>query len=150
MHQGLPALSRYISCPGCCQQVPHGGYGDDQSLRFLIMTRLGPDVEAARTESGPWHIVRHAGYARQMLALLRFLHEHCKMVFVDVKPGEPCSLPQMLLVLISPPVDAYAATASISGLGCDKQAIRFLRRCLQENLGEVASKCPHTNSRRIT
>lgn len=69
-------------------QVPQGGYGEDQQVRFLIMSRLGPDVEAAQTQNGPWSISRMAGYARQMLSLLRVLHEKCKMVFVDVKPGE--------------------------------------------------------------
>lgn len=54
------------------------------------MTRLGPDVEGAQKLTGPWSIAQNAGYARQMLALLRSLHSECKMVFVDVKPGESC------------------------------------------------------------
>lgn len=52
------------------------------------MTRLGPDVEGAQELTGPWSVAQTAGYARQMLALLRSLHSECKMVFVDVKPGE--------------------------------------------------------------
>lgn len=52
------------------------------------MTRLGPDVDAAQRKAGPWSIPRLGGYARQMLELLRCLHERCKMVFIDVKPGE--------------------------------------------------------------
>lgn len=51
------------------------------------MTRLGPDVEGAQKLTGPWSVAQNAGYARQMLALLRSLHNECKMVFVDVKPG---------------------------------------------------------------
>lgn len=51
------------------------------------MSRLGPDVEAALKKSKGWSVARKAGYARQMLALLRALHEKCKMVFIDVKPG---------------------------------------------------------------
>ncbi|CAN0536054.1 unnamed protein product [Ectocarpus sp. 12 AP-2014] len=50
------------------------------------MTRLGPDVEAALKKNKGWSVARKAGYARQMLALLRALHEKCKMVFIDVKP----------------------------------------------------------------
>lgn len=70
-------------------QIPLGGYGEDQNHRFLVMTRLGPDVQAAKEESAPWDVARTVGYARQMLGLLRSLHERCRMVFVDVKPGEP-------------------------------------------------------------
>lgn len=51
------------------------------------MSRLGPDVEAAQEKGEAWSVARKAGYARQMLALLRTLHEKCKMIFVDVKPG---------------------------------------------------------------
>lgn len=51
------------------------------------MSRLGPDVEAAQQDGDAWSLPRKVGYARQMLALLRDLHEKCKMVFVDVKPG---------------------------------------------------------------
>lgn len=78
---------RVLLCFLWSVQVPHGGYGDDQNLRFLIMSRLGPDVDAARAKTGPWPLPRQAGYGRQMLSLLRTLHERCKMVFVDVKPG---------------------------------------------------------------
>lgn len=70
------------------QQIPDQGYGEDQDLRYLVMTRLGPDVLAAKTESEPWPVSRTAGYAQQMLQILRALHEQCRMVFVDVKPGE--------------------------------------------------------------
>ena len=70
------------------KQIPAGGYGEDQNLRYLIMTRLGPDVDSAQQLTGPWSVAQKAGYARQMLALLRSLHSECKMVFVDVKPGE--------------------------------------------------------------
>lgn len=51
------------------------------------MSRLGPDVEAAQQQDEAWSLPRKVGYARQMLSLLRTLHEGCKMVFVDVKPG---------------------------------------------------------------
>lgn len=61
------------------------------------MTRLGPDVDAAQKRNGPWTVARKAGYARQMLALVRSLHEKCKMVFVDVKPGK--SVDRLGLVL---------------------------------------------------
>ncbi|CAN0072002.1 unnamed protein product, partial [Hapterophycus canaliculatus] len=67
-------------------KVPVGGYGEDQNLRYLVMSRLGPDVEAAQGKGEAWSLAQKAGYARQMLALLRTLHEKCKMVFVDVKP----------------------------------------------------------------
>lgn len=70
------------------KQIPAGGYGEDHNLRYLVMTRLGPDVEAAQKRNGPWSVARTAGYARQMLNLLQSLHDKCKMVFVDVKPGE--------------------------------------------------------------
>lgn len=69
------------------KQIPSGGYGEDQNLRYLVMSRLGPDVEAALKNSKGWSVASKAGYARQMLALLRTLHERCKMVFIDVKPG---------------------------------------------------------------
>lgn len=53
------------------------------------MTRLGPDVQAAKDkDSSSWSVSRTAGYAQQMLRILRALHERCQMVFVDVKPGE--------------------------------------------------------------
>ncbi|CAM9676686.1 unnamed protein product, partial [Ectocarpus sp. 8 AP-2014] len=67
-------------------EIPRNAYGEDQNLRYLVMTRLGPDVEAALKTSKGWSVARKAGYARQMLALLRALHEKCKMVFIDVKP----------------------------------------------------------------
>lgn len=69
-------------------QIPAGGYGEDHNLRYLVMTRLGPDLDGAQELTGPWSVAHIAGYARQMLALLRTLHSECKMVFVDVKPGE--------------------------------------------------------------
>lgn len=68
-------------------KIPAGGYGEDQNLRYLVMSRLGPDVEAAQEKGMGWSLAQKVGYARQMLALLRTLHETCKMVFVDVKPG---------------------------------------------------------------
>lgn len=83
--RSLPAP--YLSVPWA--QVPTGGYGEDKNLRFLVMTRLGPDVEAAQKQSAPWSVARKAGYARLMLDLIRSLHEKCKMIFVDVKPGAP-------------------------------------------------------------
>lgn len=86
----LFSLSLYpcLSVSIASQQIPDGGYGEDQNLRYLIMTRLGQDVEAAQEASDDtWSVARKAGYARQMLDLLRSLHTKCKMVFVDVKPG---------------------------------------------------------------
>ncbi|CAN0541027.1 unnamed protein product, partial [Scytosiphon promiscuus] len=65
--------------------IPAGGYGEDHNLRYLVMTRLGPDLDGAQELTGPWSVTQTAGYARQMLALLRSLHSECKMVFVDVK-----------------------------------------------------------------
>lgn len=70
------------------EQIPDRGYGEDHDLRYLVMTRLGPDILAAKTNSEPWPVSRTAGYAQQMLHILRALHERCRMVFVDVKPGE--------------------------------------------------------------
>ncbi|CAN0365983.1 unnamed protein product, partial [Scytosiphon promiscuus] len=67
-------------------KIPVGGYGEDQNLRYLVMSRLGPDVEAAQEKGEAWSVARKAGYARQMLTLLRNLHDKCKMIFVDVKP----------------------------------------------------------------
>ncbi|CAM9920680.1 unnamed protein product, partial [Choristocarpus tenellus] len=72
-HEGVP-------------KVPAGGYGDDHGLRFMVMTRLGPDLGSTHTQSDSWSIAKTAGFALQMLSLLRFLHEQCRMVFVDVKP----------------------------------------------------------------
>lgn len=80
------------------KQIPIDGYGEDKNLRYLVMTRLGPDIltakEAANEDSEPWSESRTAGYALQMLKILRALHERCEMVFVDVKPGESkvCSI----------------------------------------------------------
>ena len=71
------------------EQVPVGGYGDDQHLRYLVMTRLGSDIQAAKEKNKAWQLSRTVGYARQMFGLLRALHERCRLVFVDVKPGEP-------------------------------------------------------------
>ena len=51
------------------------------------MTRLGPDILAAKENSRPWPVARTVEYARQMFLALRALHEQCRMVFVDVKPG---------------------------------------------------------------
>lgn len=79
----VPASSGYTTN----EQIPAYGYGEDHNLRYLVMSRLGPDVEAAQQEDDAWSLPRKVGYARQMLALLRDLHEKCKMVFVDVKPG---------------------------------------------------------------
>lgn len=70
------------------KQIPKHGYGEDQNLRYLVMTRLGPDIQAAKEHSSPWSVSRIAEYASQMLLILRALHERCRMVFVDVKPGE--------------------------------------------------------------
>lgn len=72
---------------GPTHKIPAGGYGEDQNLRYLVMSRLGPDVEAAQEKGNGWSLAQKVGYARQMLALLRALHDKCKMVFVDVKPG---------------------------------------------------------------
>ncbi|CAM9371404.1 unnamed protein product [Ectocarpus sp. 13 AM-2016] len=76
----------FLAEHGGVVEIPPGGYGEDQNLRYLVMSRLGPDVEAALKKSKGWSVARKAGYARQMLALLRTLHERCKMVFIDVKP----------------------------------------------------------------
>ncbi|CAM9791210.1 unnamed protein product [Ectocarpus fasciculatus] len=85
---------------GCVVEIPIDGYGEDNNLRYLVMTRLGPDIltakEAANEKSEPWSESRTAGYALQMLKILRALHERCEMVFVDVKPdnflfGQPGS-----------------------------------------------------------
>lgn len=54
-------------------------------------------MEAAQKEGEAWSMPRKAGYARQMLALLRTLHETCKVVFVDVKPGMYGILPRKRL-----------------------------------------------------
>ncbi|CAM9396819.1 unnamed protein product, partial [Discosporangium mesarthrocarpum] len=71
---------------GGVAKVPPGGYGDDQGRRFMVMTRLGPDLSVAHAQTGPWSVSCIAGYSRQMLSLIRTLHERCRMVFVDVKP----------------------------------------------------------------
>lgn len=85
------SLFVYLSLPSfppslSLLQIPAFGYDEDQNLRYLVMSRLGPDVEVAQ-EGKAWSLPRKVGYARQMLALLRTLHESSKMVFVDVKPG---------------------------------------------------------------
>ncbi|CAM9334145.1 unnamed protein product [Chrysoparadoxa australica] len=80
--------------------VPPGGYGEDQGYRYMVMQRLGNDLNAAYEEAkgkkGEWTVADIANLGRDILASLRALHCNHKMVFVDVKPenflfGHPSS-----------------------------------------------------------
>ncbi|CAM9986082.1 unnamed protein product, partial [Phaeothamnion confervicola] len=75
--------------------VPFGrGFGDDdggggsaERIRFVVMQRMGPNLQEAFEAAGGLFSPREvASLGLGMLTALRVLHEAHRMVFVDVKP----------------------------------------------------------------
>ncbi len=112
-------------------KIPAGGYGEDQNLRYLVMSRLGPDVEAAQEKGTGWSLAQKVGYARQMLALLRTLHNTCKMVFVDVKPGTRTRTSEAR----TPPPQDFELVMWFAGLGMGIYEARGGNAALLASLG---------------